>query len=116
MAKSTIPKATAGTKPARIKTAVYLTPDQYQSLGAYCLKESDTQSDIIGRLITQNLSGYYVAVRGPGMKDKDKSPPEKAPAEKDSGSASQADSGLPAIPDESAVSADGVNAMATAAA
>jgi hypothetical protein len=64
MAKSTGAKPANGTKPARIKTAVYLSPESYKCLGAYCLKEDETQSDIIERLIKKSLSGYYVGVRG----------------------------------------------------
>lgn len=78
MPRSPRVKTTSGTTPARVKTAVYLGPDEFQSLGAYCLKEHETQSDIIGRLIRENLSAYYVAVRGPSVKEKEKQPEAKA--------------------------------------
>lgn len=62
------PKLVA-TQAARIKTSVYLTPEQFRRLGACCLQESMTQSDVVGRLIDERLSGYYVTVRGDRIGD-----------------------------------------------
>lgn len=66
------------TQTARIKTSVYLTPEQFRRLGACCLQESMTQSDVVGRLIDERLSGYYVTVRGASLSD---SPSRAAPAD-----------------------------------
>ncbi len=54
-------------KPARVKTAVMLSPESFQRLGAACLKEGLTQSEIVEALISRNLSGYVVSVRGAGF-------------------------------------------------
>jgi hypothetical protein len=58
---------TVATKPSRVKTAVVISPEAFQRLGAACLKENLTQSELVELLINRNLSGYVVSVRGPGI-------------------------------------------------
>lgn len=55
-------------KPARVKTAVVISPEAFQRLGAACLKEGMTQSEIVEMLINRSLSGYVVSVRGQGLR------------------------------------------------
>jgi hypothetical protein len=55
-------------KPARVKTAVVISPEAFQRLGAACLKEGMTQSEIVEQLINRALSGYVVSVRGQGFR------------------------------------------------
>jgi hypothetical protein len=62
MAKSTSRKAVSA--PARVKTAVVISPEAFRRLGAACLAESMTQSQIVEMLINRTLSGYVVSVRG----------------------------------------------------
>ena len=62
MARST--SRVVAAKPPRIKTAVLLTPEAFRRLGACCLSESMTQSDVIERLINRSLAGYVLQVRG----------------------------------------------------
>ena len=62
MAKSN--SRTVASKPARVKTAVLLTPEAFRRLGECCLSESMTQSDVIERLINRSLAGYVLQVRG----------------------------------------------------
>jgi hypothetical protein len=57
----------AATKPVRVKTAVVISPEAFQRLGAACLKENLTQSEIVEALINRALSGYVVSVRGQGF-------------------------------------------------
>jgi hypothetical protein len=52
------------TKPSRVKTAVVISPEAFRRLGAACLAESMTQSEIVEMLINRSLSGYVVSVRG----------------------------------------------------
>jgi hypothetical protein len=62
-----MPKATsrkAVSAPARIKTAVVISPESFRRLGAACLAENMTQSEIVEMLINRTLSGYVVQVRG----------------------------------------------------
>jgi hypothetical protein len=54
----------ASTKPSRVKTAVVISPEAFRRLGAACLAESMTQSEIVEMLINRTLSGYVVSVRG----------------------------------------------------
>jgi hypothetical protein len=54
-------------KPARVKTAVVISPEAFRRLGAACLAENMTQSDIVEMLINRSLSGYVVSVRGQGL-------------------------------------------------
>jgi hypothetical protein len=65
MAKST--SRTVATKPSRIKTAVVISPEAFRRLGAACLAENMTQSEIVEMLINRALSGYVVSVRGVGI-------------------------------------------------
>ena len=65
MAKSNSRSVAA--KPAKIKTAVVISPEAFQRLGAACLKENLSQSEIVEALINRALSGYVVSVRGPGF-------------------------------------------------
>jgi hypothetical protein len=62
MAKSTSRKAVSA--PARVKTAVVISPEAFRRLGAACLSENMTQSEIVELLINRSLSGYVVSVRG----------------------------------------------------
>jgi hypothetical protein len=62
MAKSI--NRTVATKPSRVKTAVVISPEAFRRLGAACLAESMTQSEIVEMLINRSLSGYVVSVRG----------------------------------------------------
>ncbi len=62
MAKST--SRVAAAKPARVKTAVVISPEAFRRLGAACLSENMTQSEIVELLINRSLSGYVVSVRG----------------------------------------------------
>jgi hypothetical protein len=55
---------TVATKPSRVKTAVVISPEAFRRLGAACLAESMTQSEIVEMLINRSLSGYVVSVRG----------------------------------------------------
>jgi hypothetical protein len=65
MAKST--GRTVATKPSRVKTAVVISPEAFRRLGAACLAENLSQSEIVEVLINRALSGYVVSVRGPGF-------------------------------------------------
>lgn len=65
MAKS-ISRAVAQ-KPARVKTAVCLTPEAFKKLGAACIQEGMTQSELVELMITRLLSGYVISVRGQGI-------------------------------------------------
>jgi hypothetical protein len=55
------------TSAARIKTAVCISPEAFQKLGACCLKENMTQSQIVELLINRACSPYVVSVRGQGI-------------------------------------------------
>ena len=65
MAKSM--NRTVATKPSRVKTAVVISPEAFRRLGAACLAENLTQSELVELLINRSLSGYVVSVRGPGI-------------------------------------------------
>lgn len=52
------------TKTARVKTAVSISPKAFKCLGAACLAEDMTQSELVEQLISRHLSGYFVANRG----------------------------------------------------
>jgi hypothetical protein len=65
MAKST--SRTVSQRPARVKTAVVISPEAFRRLGAACLAENMTQSELVEALINRSLSGYVVSVRGPGF-------------------------------------------------
>src|SRR4051812_22888458 len=65
MAKSTSRVVTQ--KPARVKTAVVISPEAFKRLGACCLSENMTQSEVVELLINRALSGYVLAVRGAGL-------------------------------------------------
>jgi hypothetical protein len=65
MAKSL--SRTVATKPSRVKTAVVISPEAFRRLGAACLAENLTQSELVELLINRSLSGYVVSVRGPGI-------------------------------------------------
>jgi hypothetical protein len=54
-------------KPSRIKTAVVISPEAFRRLGAACLAENLSQSEIVEALINRALSGYVVSVRGQGF-------------------------------------------------
>ncbi len=62
MAKST--SRVAASKPIRVKTAVIISPEAFRRLGACCLSENMTQSEVVEMLINRSLSGYVVSVRG----------------------------------------------------
>lgn len=66
MARS-ISRAVA-TKPSRVKTAVVISPEAFRRLGAACLAENMTQSELVEALINRSLSGYVVSVRGQGFR------------------------------------------------
>jgi hypothetical protein len=96
---STRQVATASTKPARVKTAVCISPDAFRRIGACCIKENMTQSEVIEFLVDKHLSGYSVSVRGGGIKDP----------------GNQAVPAIPAESDDRSVIAGSVNPMANAA-
>jgi hypothetical protein len=50
--------------PARVKTAVVISPEAFKRLGACCISENLTQSEVVEMLINRSLSGYVVSVRG----------------------------------------------------
>jgi hypothetical protein len=50
--------------PARIKTAVRISPEAFRRLGAACIAENMTHSEVVEFLINRDLSGYVVSVRG----------------------------------------------------
>jgi hypothetical protein len=56
------------TKPSRVKTAVVISPEAFRRLGAACLAENLSQSEIVEALINRALSGYVVQVRGQGFR------------------------------------------------
>jgi hypothetical protein len=62
MAKSN--SRTVAMKPARVKTAVVISPEAFKRLGACCLSENMTQSEVVEMLINRSLSGYVLQVRG----------------------------------------------------
>jgi hypothetical protein len=62
MAKSISRKVVSA--PARVKTAVCLSPEAFKKLGAACISEGMTQSDLVELMITRLLSGYVIQVRG----------------------------------------------------
>jgi len=71
------------TQAARIKTSVYLPHVTFKRLGACCLEEGMTQSDVVAKLIDRHLSGYYVSVKGAGIGDSPSQPSQAAPANTD---------------------------------
>jgi hypothetical protein len=77
MAKS-ISRA-ASTKPSRVKTAVVISPESFRRLGAACLAENMTQSELVELMISRMLSGYVVSVRGPGINSGPVASPVSAP-------------------------------------
>ena len=62
MAKSISRKVVSA--PARVKTAVCLSPEAFKKLGAACISEGMTQSDLVELMINRLLSGYVISVRG----------------------------------------------------
>src|SRR5262249_23665772 len=50
--------------PARVKPAVCLSPEAFKRLGAACISEGMTQSDLVELMINRLLSGYVISVRG----------------------------------------------------
>jgi hypothetical protein len=50
--------------PARVRTAFHISPEAFRRLGAACVAEDLTQSEIVELLINRALSGYVVSVRG----------------------------------------------------
>jgi hypothetical protein len=50
--------------PARVKTAVCLSPEAFKRLGAACISEDMTQSELVELMINRLLSGYVISVRG----------------------------------------------------
>ncbi len=62
MAKSTNRKAVSA--PARVKTAVLISPEAFRRLGAAYLAENMTQSEIVEMLFNRALSGYVISIRG----------------------------------------------------
>jgi len=62
MAKSISRKVVSA--PARVKTAVVISPEAFKRLGACCISENMTQSEVVELLINRSLSGYVVSVRG----------------------------------------------------
>jgi hypothetical protein len=70
MRKSTTRQVTASSaKPARVKTAVCISPEAFQRIGACCIKEGMTQSEVFEFLVNRHLSGYVVSVRGDRLRD-----------------------------------------------
>ncbi len=70
MRKSTTRQvASPAAKPARVKTAVCISPEAFQRIGACCIKENMTQSEVIELLVNRSLSGYVVSVRGDRLRD-----------------------------------------------
>jgi hypothetical protein len=65
MAKSISRKVVSA--PARVKTAVCLSPEAFKRLGAACISEGMTQSELVELMISRLLSGYVISVRGPGI-------------------------------------------------
>jgi hypothetical protein len=65
MAKSSSRRVASA--PARVKTAVSLTVESFKRLGAACIQENMTQSELVELMITRLLSGYVISVRGPGI-------------------------------------------------
>jgi len=65
MAKSTSRRAVQSA--VKVKTAVCLSPEAFRRLGACCLSENMTQSEVVELLISRALSGYVVSVRGAGI-------------------------------------------------
>jgi hypothetical protein len=53
--------------PGRIKTAVCLSPEAFRRLGAACVSEHMSQSQLVELMINRLLSGYVISVRGPGV-------------------------------------------------
>lgn len=67
MAKSTSRRAVQSA--AKVKTAVTLTPECFKRLGACCLSEGLSQSEVVERLINERLAGYVVSIRGSRIVD-----------------------------------------------
>jgi hypothetical protein len=65
MAKSNSRAVTV--KPSRVKTAVCLSPEAFKRLGAACIQEGMTQSELVELMISRMLSGYVISVRGQGI-------------------------------------------------
>jgi hypothetical protein len=53
----------------KIKTAVCLSPDTFKRLGAACLAESLSQSELVELLINRACSGYVISIRGQRIGD-----------------------------------------------
>jgi hypothetical protein len=66
MAKST--SRVVAAKPSRVKTAVCLSPESFKRLGAACIQEGMTQSELVELMISRMLSGYVISVRGQGIR------------------------------------------------
>ena len=75
MSRSSTRQVASSTKPIRVKTAVCISPKAFERIGACCLKEGLTQSELIELLVNQHLRGYYVAVQhGASLKDSGNQP------------------------------------------
>ncbi len=84
MRKSSARQVAAAAKPPRVKTAVCISPEAYSRIGACCIKEGMTQSEVVEYLVNESLSGYVVSVRGNRLRDH----------------TSQATAALPAVDDD----------------
>jgi hypothetical protein len=67
-AKGKSPRKAKETKETRTKkTAVYLSPESLRRLGAACVCESKSQSEIVEFLITHGLASYRAFCQGDGI-------------------------------------------------
>jgi hypothetical protein len=67
MAKATNRRAVQSA--VKVKTAVTLSPECFKRLGACCLSEGLSQSEVVERLINERLAGYVVSIRGTRIVD-----------------------------------------------
>lgn len=69
MAKTLSRRAVQSAAPVRVKTTVTLTADTFRRLGAACVAEDMTQSEIAEWLFSRHLSGYFVGNKGSRVGD-----------------------------------------------
>jgi hypothetical protein len=75
MAKPSSRRVAASTP--KIKTAVTLAPETFKRLGAACLAESLSQSELVEMLINRACSGYVISIRGARIGDNHVNPTDR---------------------------------------
>jgi hypothetical protein len=75
MARST--SRSVASRPARVKTAICISPEAAKRLGAACIQEGMTQSELVEFMIGRLLSGYVISLRGQGIRSVSVTPTDR---------------------------------------